>query len=203
SFFHVGEALRPGLRQPVVLARMRRFALHPFRVEQAFAGEPAENRIDRAFADDKIGEGFKVLNDGETVARSGRDRQQDGQVETAAPKLLLPGVERHTLCHKASTRPRVKMFGGRINKKAGGAESPPAFASHSSFSSCLTRPNCPYPRAWATLFPSSPSPARGCEPSSVCPARRRRCCGRRPSRRPCRRPRPRGRPSRPPFPPPA
>ena len=34
------------------------------------------------------------------VAGAGGDREQDSQVETAAPKLLLPGFVGHTLCHK-------------------------------------------------------------------------------------------------------
>ena len=79
---------------------MRRLALDPFGFEQAFAREPAEDRIDRALGDDEVGEVFEVLDDGETVARAGRDREQDREIEPAAPKLFLPGLVRHTLCHK-------------------------------------------------------------------------------------------------------
>ena len=39
-------------------------------VEQAFAREAAEDRIDRPFGDDEVGEGFEVLDDGEAVARA-------------------------------------------------------------------------------------------------------------------------------------
>jgi hypothetical protein len=71
---------------------VRRFAFNPFRFEQPFAREPAEDRIDRALGDDEIGERFEVLDDGEAVARAGGDAEEDREVQTAAAKLFLPGL---------------------------------------------------------------------------------------------------------------
>ena len=79
---------------------MRSFPFHPLRGEEPFARQAPEDRIDRSFGDDEIREGLEMLNDGQPIARARGDRQQDGEVETAAAKLFLPGVERHTLCHK-------------------------------------------------------------------------------------------------------
>src|SRR6478672_1383080 len=89
---HLLEPLRAGSRQPVVLARMRRLVLHPRRVEKTFAGQPGENRIDGSLGDDEVGECVEVLDDREAVARARRDRQEDREVEAAAPELFLPGL---------------------------------------------------------------------------------------------------------------
>src|SRR5450759_5034560 len=109
---HVGQTLQAELRQAIVLARVRRFILDPRGLEQPLARQPAEDRVDRAFGDDEIGEVFEMLDEREAVARAGGDGQEDREVEPAAPKLFLPGVERHTLCHKALTRRRGKKFRG-------------------------------------------------------------------------------------------
>ena len=63
---------------------MRRFSFDPFRFEQTLTRQPAENRIDRAFRDDEVGEGFEMLDDREPIARARGDREEDGQVERAA-----------------------------------------------------------------------------------------------------------------------
>src|SRR4029079_3534194 len=97
---HLLESLRAGPGQPVVLARMRRLVLHPRRGEQTVARQPGENRIERSLGDDAIGERVEVLDDREAVAWPGRDRQEDCEVEAAAPELFLPGLVRHALCHK-------------------------------------------------------------------------------------------------------
>ena len=76
---------------------MRRFVLDPVRIEQAVAGQPREDRIDRPFGDDQIGERFEMLDDREAVVRAGRDGEQNREIEAAAPELLLPGVGGHTL----------------------------------------------------------------------------------------------------------
>src|SRR5262245_60227351 len=98
---HVGEPLRACACQRVVLAGMRSFPLHPLRGQEPLARQAPEDRIDRSFSDDEIGERLEMLNDGQPIARARGDCQQDGEIETAAAKLLLPSVERHTLCHKA------------------------------------------------------------------------------------------------------
>src|SRR5580765_1919969 len=97
---HVGEPLRACACQRVVLAGMRSFPFHPLRGEKPLARQTPEDRIDRSFGDDEIRERLEMLNVGQPIARARGDRQQDGEVETAAAKLFLPGVERHTLCHK-------------------------------------------------------------------------------------------------------
>ena len=52
--------------------------------------------------------------------RAGRHREEDREVEPAAPKLLLPGVERHILCHKVLTEARRPGFrGGRAGSDPG------------------------------------------------------------------------------------
>ena len=122
--FHLAQPSRAGLRQPVVFARMRGFALHPARLEQSFLRQPSEDRIDRSFADDEVGERLEMLNDGEAVARPVDDRQQNREVKTAAPELFEPGFARHTLCHKASTKPAAKS--SRTAKKAGRPSDHPA-----------------------------------------------------------------------------
>jgi hypothetical protein len=67
---------------------MRRFALHPVRFEQSFFRQPSKNGIDRALADDEIGEGFEVLDDGEAIARPIGNGEQYRKVETAAAELF-------------------------------------------------------------------------------------------------------------------
>src|SRR5438067_586538 len=107
---HLAQPSRTRPGQPVVLARVRRFAFDPCRLEDALARQPAEDRIDRPFGDDQIGEGFEVLNDVEAVPRSLGNGQENREIETAAAELFEPGFARHTLCHKASTRPDPKKF---------------------------------------------------------------------------------------------
>src|SRR5262245_28538737 len=98
--FHLGEPTGAIAGERVVLAGVRRFPFHPLRRQKSLARQAAEDRVDRSFGDHEIGKGFEMLDDGQTVPRPRSDRQQDGEVETAAPKLFLPGVERHTLWHK-------------------------------------------------------------------------------------------------------
>jgi len=68
-----------------------------FCIDEALAGQAAENGIDRPFGDDQIGERFEVLDDREAVEWAGRDGQQNREVEAASPELFLPGFDRHTL----------------------------------------------------------------------------------------------------------
>ena len=59
---------------------------------------------------DKVGEGFEMLNDRQSVTGPGGDGQEDGQIQAAAAKLFLPGFVGHTLCHKVLTENVVQKF---------------------------------------------------------------------------------------------
>src|SRR4029450_629128 len=77
------------------------------------------------FGDDQIGERLEVPDDREAVLRAGRHREEDRDVKPAAPKLLLPGVERHILCRKVLTEARRPGFPGIPEPRRRPAKPPP------------------------------------------------------------------------------